>query len=89
MDAREFRPDEQRIFDWNRIVIVVFTRLVYRKGIDLLAVLLPAICYRHPNVNFLICNRYGYIPTVETLLLRWRWTQEEAAGRSDLEGRAE
>lgn len=36
------------------ITIVVMSRLVYRKGIDLLAAVLPEVCHRHPQVRFLI-----------------------------------
>jgi phosphatidylinositol glycan class A protein len=38
----------------DKILIVVTTRLVYRKGADLLAFVIPIICHKHPNVNFLI-----------------------------------
>ena len=33
---------------------MVVSRLVYRKGMDLLAGLIPIICHRHENVDFLI-----------------------------------
>ena len=33
------------------ITIVALSRLVYRKGIDLLAAVLPELCQRHPNVQ--------------------------------------
>lgn len=38
----------------NRITIVVVSRLVYRKGVDLLAGVIPIICRRYPEINFLI-----------------------------------
>ena len=34
--------------------IVTMSRLVYRRGIDLLAEVIPSICDKYPNVNFLI-----------------------------------
>ncbi len=34
--------------------VVVISRLVYRKGTDLLASLIPDICSAHPDVRFLI-----------------------------------
>ncbi|GAX81489.1 hypothetical protein CEUSTIGMA_g8918.t1 [Chlamydomonas eustigma] len=40
--------------DRDPIVIVALSRLVYRKGIDLLALIIPHICNRHPNVRFII-----------------------------------
>ncbi|EJT48875.1 transferase [Trichosporon asahii var. asahii CBS 2479] len=38
----------------NSITIVVISRLVYRKGIDLLVSAAPRICAAYPNVRFLI-----------------------------------
>ena len=37
-----------------RVTIVVVSRLVYRKGTDLLAGVIPIICAKYPNVDFLI-----------------------------------
>ena len=34
--------------------MVVISRLVYRKGIDLLAGVIPTICLKYPNVSFII-----------------------------------
>lgn len=36
------------------MTIVVLSRLVYRKGIDLLALVIPKICSKYPSVKFLI-----------------------------------
>jgi phosphatidylinositol glycan class A protein len=38
----------------ERIKIIVLSRLVYRKGIDLLVPLIPAICSSFPHVDFII-----------------------------------
>ena len=39
-------------------------RLVYRKGTDLLAAIVPEICSRHPDVDFLIGKvKYLFIYT--------------------------
>ncbi|KAL6073502.1 phosphatidylinositol N-acetylglucosaminyltransferase [Balamuthia mandrillaris] len=40
--------------DPNKITIVVVSRLVYRKGADLLVELIPPICQKFPQVQFLI-----------------------------------
>ncbi|KAJ3196065.1 hypothetical protein HK101_010166 [Irineochytrium annulatum] len=40
--------------DPNKITIVVVSRLVYRKGTDLLVAVIPRICALYPEVNFLI-----------------------------------
>lgn len=39
---------------FDTVTIVVISRLVYRKGVDLLAGVIPAICSIHPQVSFLI-----------------------------------
>ncbi|KAK7400538.1 hypothetical protein VNO78_11747 [Psophocarpus tetragonolobus] len=38
----------------SEIVIVVISRLVYRKGADLLVEVIPEVCQLHPNVRFII-----------------------------------
>ncbi|XP_051938359.1 phosphatidylinositol N-acetylglucosaminyltransferase subunit A isoform X8 [Hippocampus zosterae] len=49
----DFTPDpSQRNND--RITIVVISRLVYRKGIDLLSGIIPELCLKHPDLHFLI-----------------------------------
>uniref|UniRef100_A0A3Q2PQZ8 phosphatidylinositol N-acetylglucosaminyltransferase n=1 Tax=Fundulus heteroclitus TaxID=8078 RepID=A0A3Q2PQZ8_FUNHE len=53
VDPTEFVPDpSQRPPD--RITIVVISRLVYRKGIDLLGGIIPELCLKHPDLHFLI-----------------------------------
>eukprot|EP01116_Phalansterium_solitarium_P025521 TRINITY_DN9806_c0_g1_i1.p1 TRINITY_DN9806_c0_g1~~TRINITY_DN9806_c0_g1_i1.p1 ORF type:complete len:606 (-),score=182.03 TRINITY_DN9806_c0_g1_i1:1546-3267(-) len=53
VDATKFVPDPGRR-DPSQITIVVMSRLVYRKGIDLLVEVIPEVCRQFPNVNFLI-----------------------------------
>lgn len=53
VDTAIFKPDENKKYD-SRVVVVVISRLVYRKGIDLLAGVIPVICSKYPNVSFLI-----------------------------------
>ncbi|XP_075542133.1 phosphatidylinositol glycan anchor biosynthesis class A isoform X3 [Dermacentor variabilis] len=38
----------------DKVTIIVVSRLVYRKGVDLMAGVIPVICNRHPNVHFII-----------------------------------
>uniref|UniRef100_A0A6Q2XU20 Phosphatidylinositol N-acetylglucosaminyltransferase subunit A n=1 Tax=Esox lucius TaxID=8010 RepID=A0A6Q2XU20_ESOLU len=53
VDPTDFTPDpSQRHGD--RITIVVVSRLVYRKGIDLLGGIIPKLCLKHPDLHFLI-----------------------------------
>ncbi|XP_072032926.1 phosphatidylinositol N-acetylglucosaminyltransferase subunit A-like [Amphiura filiformis] len=53
VDATVFIPDVTKRSQ-ERIVIVVVSRLVYRKGMDLLASIIPEICHQHHDVDFLI-----------------------------------
>ncbi len=38
----------------NVVTIVCITRLVYRKGVDLMVEVIPAICRKFEHVNFII-----------------------------------
>lgn len=53
VDATRFRPDPSQA-PRHRIQIVALSRLVHRKGIDLLAVTIPEFCARHAHVDFLL-----------------------------------
>ena len=53
VDTACFTPDpSQRNSDF--ITIVIISRLVYRKGVDLLAGVIPILCSSHPNVQFIV-----------------------------------
>ncbi|KAK7310709.1 hypothetical protein RJT34_08381 [Clitoria ternatea] len=53
VDTAMFKPAADRP-SRSEIVIVVISRLVYRKGIDLLVEVIPEVCRLHPNVHFII-----------------------------------
>lgn len=53
VDPTDFTPDLTQRCD-DRITIVVISRLVYRKGIDLLGGIIPELCGKHPDLHFLI-----------------------------------
>ncbi|KNC86612.1 hypothetical protein SARC_01241 [Sphaeroforma arctica JP610] len=53
VDTNVFVPDTTTRKS-DRISIVVISRLVYRKGIDLLAELIPRVCADFPEIEFLI-----------------------------------
>lgn len=53
VDASQFKPDISRRRT-GRLTVVALSRLVYRKGIDLLVVIIPEMCHRHPQVDFII-----------------------------------
>ncbi|XP_076757850.1 phosphatidylinositol glycan anchor biosynthesis class A [Xylocopa sonorina] len=55
VDTTLFMPDVSKR-DNNFITIVIVSRLVYRKGVDLLARIIPDICSRYEEVQFLIAG---------------------------------
>jgi len=52
VDTTKFTPQPSKRN--KRITVVVVSRLVYRKGVDLLIGIIPLICKAFPNVDFLI-----------------------------------
>lgn len=54
VDSTKFLPDPSKRFPIGTINIVVLSRLVYRKGIDLLVKVIPLICAKITNVHFII-----------------------------------
>ena len=56
VDTRCFTPDPlARPPDYReRLNVVIISRLVYRKGMDLVAQVLPVLCERHPQMHFII-----------------------------------
>jgi phosphatidylinositol glycan class A protein len=57
VDASDFEPAPDKPWPQDSqapITIVALSRLVYRKGIDIMALVIPEVCHRHPNVNFII-----------------------------------
>ncbi|KAM4700034.1 phosphatidylinositol N-acetylglucosaminyltransferase subunit A [Discoglossus pictus] len=53
VDPTDFTPDPHKK-KGNKITIVVVSRLVYRKGIDLLGGIIPEMCQKYPDLHFLI-----------------------------------
>lgn len=54
VDATKFLPDPSKRFPKNSINIVLISRLVYRKGIDLLVKLIPIMCQKFADIHFII-----------------------------------
>ncbi|KAH8967954.1 hypothetical protein BDL97_03G103600 [Sphagnum fallax] len=55
VDTAMFRPDpSMRPCGTDEIVIVVISRLVYRKGADLLVEVIPEVCRLYPQVRFIV-----------------------------------
>ncbi|XVF20278.1 hypothetical protein REPUB_Repub11eG0184100 [Reevesia pubescens] len=53
VDTAMFKPAQERL-GLNEVVIVVISRLVYRKGADLLVEVIPEVCSLYPNVRFIV-----------------------------------
>ncbi|XP_058886078.1 phosphatidylinositol N-acetylglucosaminyltransferase subunit A-like [Acipenser ruthenus] len=53
VDPTDFTPNPSKR-DENKITIVVVSRLVYRKGIDLLGGIIPELCQKYPDLQFII-----------------------------------
>ncbi|KAK6926739.1 PIGA, GPI anchor biosynthesis [Dillenia turbinata] len=53
VDTAMFKPAPERL-SREEIIIVVISRLVYRKGADLLVEVIPEVCQMHSNVRFII-----------------------------------
>ncbi|KAL9230353.1 hypothetical protein vseg_005716 [Gypsophila vaccaria] len=53
VDTAMFKPAPERL-PREQIVIVVISRLVYRKGADLLVEVIPEVCRLYPNVRFIV-----------------------------------
>lgn len=54
VDPTKFTPDPSKRNKNGRVTVVVVSRLVYRKGVDLLVGIIPSICKAFPNIDFLI-----------------------------------
>lgn len=67
VDASLFRPSPSPP-DPSMPTVVVMSRLVYRKGIDLLASVLPQACARHPTLRFLIGGDGPKRPLLERVI---------------------
>jgi phosphatidylinositol glycan class A protein len=50
-----FQPDLEK-FSQKPITVIIMSRLVYRKGSDLLVNIIPEVCSRHPTVRFVIAG---------------------------------
>lgn len=53
VDAYSFTPDPSKR-DPNCITIVMVSRLVYRKGVDLMAAVIADMCPRYPKIKFIV-----------------------------------
>lgn len=71
VDTAMFKPAPVRPGN-NEIIIVVISRLVYRKGADLLVEVIPEVCRCYPNVSNLDHDvAFGFCFTVLCLSITW------------------
>ena len=73
IDSSSFEPLKIEKLKTERIIIVIVARLVYRKGVTLLKEVIPQICQKHSNVDFLIGGdgalKYLLEQTIENFFL--------------------
>jgi phosphatidylinositol N-acetylglucosaminyltransferase subunit A len=54
VDSTKFTPDPSKRYPLNTVNVVLLSRLVYRKGIDLLVKVIPLVCQKFLHVHFII-----------------------------------
>jgi len=54
VDGSKFTPDPSKRYPRDTINIVVLSRLVHRKGINLLTQIIPIVCDKFPQVHFIV-----------------------------------
>jgi phosphatidylinositol glycan class A protein len=54
VDPTRFTPDPNARSRDGRVNVVIMSRLVYRKGIDLVARIIPVLCARFPQIHFIV-----------------------------------
>ncbi|KJP86694.1 hypothetical protein AK88_03701 [Plasmodium fragile] len=54
LDTTKFVPCISKRPQSPRINIIVISRLTYRKGVDLIAKVIPLVCHKYPFINFII-----------------------------------
>ena len=80
VDPTKFTPDPSKR-DKTRVSIVVISRLVYRKGVDLLVGIIPRICKAFSHVDFIIGGDGNKKPALEEMVER-----EQLHGRVEFLG---
>lgn len=67
VDAARFTPDSSMRLENGRVVVAVTARLAYRKGVHLLAGVIPAACAAFPEVDFLVAGDGPMRPHLERM----------------------
>lgn len=72
VDVTKFTPDPSRRSPAHTVNIVVLSRLVFRKGIDLLVRVIPMLCAKVNNVHFIIGGDGPKLLLLEEMRERWQ-----------------
>jgi phosphatidylinositol glycan class A protein len=67
VDTTRFQPDTSLRNPANRINIVVVSRMMYRKGVDLLIDIIPEIIRKYPDVYFIIGGDGDKLPLIHAM----------------------
>ena len=67
VDTTRFQPDTSMRTPNNKINIVVVSRMMYRKGVDLLIDIIPEIIRKHPDVHFIIGGDGDKLPLIHAM----------------------
>jgi len=67
VDTTRFQPDVSLRKPQNRINIVVVSRMMYRKGVDLLIDIIPEIIRKYPEVHFILGGDGDKLPLIEAM----------------------
>jgi phosphatidylinositol glycan class A protein len=72
VDPSKFTPDPSKQDGTQRIKIVVVSRLVFRKGIDLLVGIIPPVCRQLKQVDFIIAGDGNKLLNLKEMVERER-----------------
>lgn len=68
VDTKRFTPNPSMRSPINTVNIVSICRLTYRKGVDLLVMIIPEIIRLHPNVHFIIGGDGPKMPLLKEMI---------------------
>ena len=68
VDTKRFTPNPSMRSPINTVNIVCICRLTYRKGVDLMVMIIPEIIRRHPNVHFIIGGDGPKMPLLKEMI---------------------
>ncbi len=76
IDCNKFIPDvTKKIPASSNINIMIMSRFVYRKGIDMVVQLIPKICSKHENAHFIIAGDGPKRSLIEDMIMKQQLTE--------------